>query len=492
MTTDARTSCPVHADFEPRSPAFLADPFAVLESLPRETPVFYAPSIDYYVIMRYADIEAVFLDHETYSAAPAQLPLAQLVPEAAKILLATGHKPQPSMVSLEPPAHTRLRSPTARAFTPRRVAPMEERIRATVDQLLDAIDPLTSFDLVSCLTFPLSATIIFSFIGIPERDSPKLKEWCGHRASLAWGRPTPSEQVHHAENMASYRGYLREFVVTKTSAREENFTGPLLAIHDEDPRALTHEEIASILHSLSFAGHETTNYLIGNLVRGLLEDPARWDAVAADPGLIPGAVNETLRYDPSVPAWRRLTRRAVSLGGVDLPEGAKLFLWLAASGRDASVFPEPERFDLRRANATKTLAFGKGIHYCVGAALGRLEAQIAVEALTHRFPHLRLVEGQELSFHPNISFRGPQTLWVGAAQRTPGDIRTGMTHAQAAGGGASRTAACAAGSTSALERSGTLATFGTIGNAIHAQICIPLSAYARAANDAARCRYEAV
>jgi len=289
---------------------------------------------------------------------------------------------------------------------------MEPRIRAIVDQLLDAVDPFARFDLVSTLTFPLPATIIFSFVGIPERDWPRLKAWCGHRATLAWGRPTPEEQVRHAESMAAYRGYVREFVATKAHARDDHFASALLAIHDEDPEALTHEEITSIVYSLTFAGHETTNYLIGNVVRRLLEDPARWDAVVADPELIPGAVHETLRYDTSVPVWRRVTKRPTTLGGVNLPQGAKLFLWLAASGRDAAVFPKPETFDLRRANATKTLAFGKGIHYCLGAALGRLEAEIALEALTRRFPRLRLVEGQGLSFHPNISFRGPEALWV--------------------------------------------------------------------------------
>ena len=291
---------------------------------------------------------------------------------------------------------------------------MEPRIRRTVDQLLDAIDPSAPFDLVSTLTFPLPATIIFSFVGIPERDWLQLKEWCGHRAALAWGRPTPGEQVHHAKNMAAYRSYLRDLVASKVNARGDDFASALLEIHDEDPEALTHEEIGSILYSLTFAGHETTNYLIGNVVRRLLEDPAHWNVVVSDPGLIPGAVLETLRHDPSVPVWRRVTKRPVTLGGVDLPEGAKLFLWLAASGRDASVFPEPDKFDVQRTNATKTLAFGKGIHYCLGAALGKLEAQIALEILMRRFPRLRLVEGQELSFHANISFRGPQALWVRA------------------------------------------------------------------------------
>src|SRR5207302_2056060 len=121
------------------------DPFAVLASLPREMPVFYAPSIDYYVVTRYADIEAIFLDAETYSAAPAQLPLVPLAPEAAQVLLAGGHKPQPSMVSLDPPAHTRLRSPTARVFTPRRVADMEPQIRATVSNLLKGVDASAPF-----------------------------------------------------------------------------------------------------------------------------------------------------------------------------------------------------------------------------------------------------------------------------------------------------------------------------------------------------------
>jgi len=216
--------------------------------------------------------------------------------------------------------------------------------------------------------------------------------------------------------MAAYRNYLRELVATKANDRQDDFASALLAIHDEDPAALTYEGIGSILYSLTFAGHETTNYLIGNVARRLLEDPTRWDSVVADPTLIPGAVLETLRYDSSVPAWRRVTKRAVSLGGICLPEGAKLFLWLAASGRDASVFSDPDRFDLQRTSATKTLAFGKGIHYCLGAALGKLEAEIALEILTRRFPHLRLVEGQNLSFHPNISFRGPPALWVRAAQ----------------------------------------------------------------------------
>ena len=264
----------MHEGFDPLSEEFLADPYAAMT----DEPVFYAPSLDYYVVTRYADVEQVFLDPQTYSAATAQLPLIQLEPEALKILAEGGHRPQPSMVSLDPPAHTRLRRPASRAFTPRRVKAMEERIQATVDELLDAVDVSAPFDLVSALTFPLPASIVFSFMGVPPEDWAQLKRWCGSRATLAWGRPAPEEQVEHARNMAAYRGYLRRLVASKVDDRADDYASALLAIHDEDPEALNHEEIASILFSLSFAGHETTNYLIGNLVLGGCSRmrPTRW------------------------------------------------------------------------------------------------------------------------------------------------------------------------------------------------------------------------
>ena len=252
-------------------------------------------------------------------------------------------------------------------------------------------------------------------MGVPPEDWAQLKTWCGSRATLAWGRPAPEEQVEHARNMAAYRGYLRALVQAKVDDRADDYASALLAIHDEDPEALSHEEIASILFSLSFAGHETTNYLIGNLIRRLLEERARWEAVVADPELIPGAVDETLRFDTSVPVWRRITTQPTTLGGVDLPEGAKLFLWLASTGRDPTRSRSPDRFDPARENAHHNLAFGKGIHYCAGASLGKLEARLALAGLIERWPELRLVEDQTIPFHPNISFRGPLELWATAA-----------------------------------------------------------------------------
>jgi cytochrome P450 len=411
MTMTASTpGCPVDDSFDPLAPEFLADPFAVMARA--EAPIFFAPSIGYYIVSRYQDIEEVFRDPATYSAAVAQAPLVPLAPEVQQILLAGGHRPQPSMASLDEPAHARLRKPAARAFSMKRVTAMIPTIEATAAQLLDGVAEEPEFDLVAALAFPLPANIVFSLMGVPEQDYGQLKQWCGYRAALSWGRPAPEDQVEIATSMAAYRRYMRNLVDLKAATPGDDLASDLIAIHDEAPDRLTRDEIASILFSLSFAGHETTTGLISNTVRRLLEDPIRWDEIAEQPDLIPHAVEETLRYDPSVAVWRRVTTRPVTLAGVDLPQGAKLYLWLAAAGRDKAAFDEPDRFDLHRPDAERHLAFGKGVHFCLGANFGRLEAQIAIAELARRYLRLRLAPDQEFTFHRNISFRGPQVLKV--------------------------------------------------------------------------------
>jgi cytochrome P450 len=415
MTAATRPGCPVDEDFDPLSPEFLADPYAVMARRPGQgAPVFFAPAIGYYVVTSYDAVEQVFRDPATYSAAVAQAPLVPITPEAQQILLAGGHKPQPSMVSLDEPEHARLRKPAARAFSMKRVTAMVPAIEATTARLLDAVSGQAEFDLVATLAFPLPANIVFSLMGVPEQDYAQLKQWCGYRAALGWGRPAPEDQVEIATSMAAYRKYLRDLVGAKAREPGDDLASDLIAIHREAPERLTLDEIASILFSLSFAGHETTTGLIGNTVRRLLEDPARWAEIVAHPGLIPAAVEESLRYDPSVPAWRRVTTRPATLAGTALPAGARLFLWLAAAGRDGEAFPRPGEFDLHRTNPDHHLAFGKGLHYCLGANLGKLETEIALAERARRYPRLALAPGQHLTFHPNISFRGPQSLHVRA------------------------------------------------------------------------------
>ena len=253
-------------------------------------------------------------------------------------------------------------------------------------------------------------------MGVPEQDYAQVKQWCGYRAALSFGRPAAEDQVEIATTIAAYRRYMRDLVDFKVREPGDDLASDLIAIHREAPERLTLDEIASILFSLSFAGHETTTGLIGNTARRLLEDPSRWADIVRRPDLIPAAVEETLRYDPSVAVWRRVTTRPVTLAGVDLPEGARLFLWLAAAGRDETAFDHPGEFDLHRTDAERHLAFGQGLHYCLGANLGKLEAQIAVAELARRYPRLQLAPDQPFTFHPNISFRGPQVLKVRTQQ----------------------------------------------------------------------------
>jgi hypothetical protein len=162
---------------------------------------------------------------------------------------------------------------------------------------------------------------------------------------------------------------------------------------------------------VSFAGHETTTNLLGNALVQLLSRSGLWEELRADRGLIPGAVEETLRYDTSVPMWRRVTTRQTVLGVVPLPERARLVLGFAAAGRQPDRFPDPERFDVRRPEARRQLSFGKGIHLCAGAPLARLEGRIVLNALADQLPGLRLAR-QQISYPPNISFRGPRELHV--------------------------------------------------------------------------------
>jgi cytochrome P450 len=417
MTTTATVpGGPVDESFDPLSPEFLADPYATLARRPGQgSPVFFAPSIGYYVVTSYAAIDTVFRDPSTYSAAVAQAPLAPIAPDAQQILLAGGHKPQPSMVSLDEPEHARLRKPAARAFSMKRVIAMVPTIEATTGRLLDAVAGQIEFDLVAALAFPLPANIVFSLMGVPEQDYAQVKQWCGYRAALSFGRPAAEDQVEIATTMAAYRRYMRDLVDFKVREPGDDLASDLIAIHREAPERLTLDEIASILFSLSFAGHETTTGLIGN-TRRLLEDPSRWADIVRRPDLIPAAVEEALRYDPSVAVWRRVTTRPVTLAGADLPEGARLFLWLAAAGRDETAFDHPGEFDLHRMDAERHLAFGQGLHYCLGANLGKLEAQIAVAELARRYPRLQLAPDQPFTFHPNISFRGPQALKVRTQQ----------------------------------------------------------------------------
>lgn len=407
LIIESMSECPFH----PFSAAYLADPYPTFATARKESPAFYSDELDMWVVTRYADVALAMSDTELFSASNSQDPLLPFSPEAGKVL-AEGFGYVPVMTNLDPPEHARIRRHNMTAFSNRRIAGLEPAIRQITSELLDEMLLEPCFDWVRGLAFPLPISVIFELVGFPHADAEMLKSWSGDRLTIMFGRPDDDEQRQVAANMASLWQYCAEHVERRKAERSDDFTSALLDIHDADRDAITEVEITSVVMGLGIAGHETTTNLLSNAVRLLLEHREQWDEICADPSLIPNAVEEALRFDSSVNAWRRLARTEVDLGeGVVIPAGARVLVLLGSGNRDGGEFEDPDRFDIHRDGVRRHLSFGKGIHHCLGAPLARLEARVVLEELTRRAPSLQLAD-QEFDYPPIISFRGPKEQWL--------------------------------------------------------------------------------
>jgi cytochrome P450 len=398
--------------FDPFRDPYLADPYPFFADARAVTPVFYSPDLDYWVVTRYHDIRQIFQTPKVFSAANTLAPLQPICPAAGHLLAEGGFRPVPALTNSDPPGHTRVRRLANVAFTPRRVAVMEPFVRELTARFGKERLSSGRADLVRDLAWDLPALVIFRVLGIPDEDVPRVKAGAESRLLLMWGRPNEDEQVRLAQGMTAFWRYAESLVASRAEQPRDDFTSDLLMARDGDLPALNHQEVTTIVYGLLFAGHETTTGLIGNAMRRLLAERSAWEEICRDPSLIPNAVEEVLRFDSSVIAWRRKTTQAVEIGGVPLPADANLLLLLGSANRDPAVFAEPDRFDIHRRNAKEHLSFGSGAHFCLGAPLARLEARVALEELSARLPSLRLVPGQTLRFQPNTSFRGPLSLLV--------------------------------------------------------------------------------
>jgi cytochrome P450 len=378
--------------------------------------VFYAEQLGHVVVTKMDDIEQVFMDPDVFASTNVQDPIFPLAPKAAAVLGSPDFDPMAVMSNRPEPDHARIRVYTRQGFGNRRLKSLEDYMRTRANVLLDEmIRQGGPTDYIAAVAFPLPAEIVFRFIGFPEEDDAMIKSWCGNRKAFSWGKPTAAEQADIAEGMLEYWRYCREFVAQRRDQRRDDFASELLDAHDADPdpsngTGISYREVESVVYGISFAGHDPVTALLCNTLRCLLPRRDQWDALCADPSLAPAAVEETLRYESSQISWRRVTTQDTTLGGIDLPAGTKLMLNFASANHEPDRFPEPESFDIHRPNANKHISFGKGIHFCLGSGLARMEARLALELLSQRLPSLRLVEGQELTFFPNITFRGPDTL----------------------------------------------------------------------------------
>ncbi len=409
----APPGCPVNHSWDPLGQSYMADPYPIAAALREDHPVFYANEVGYVVVTKMADIETVFTNPDVYASSNVQDPLYPLDPRATEVLQAPDFDPIAVMSNRAEPDHARIRVYTRAGFSNRRLKGLEgyarDRANFLVDQMLATDSPA---EYVKAFAFPLPAEIVFRFIGFPPEDDSLIKGWCVERKTFSWGKPTPDRQVAIADHMLEYWRYCREFTANRRDNRTDDFASELLDAHDADNNELSYREVESIIYGLSFAGHDPVTNLLCNTLLCLLPRRDQWDALCADPSLIPNAVEETLRYESSQIAWRRVTTQDTTLGGIDLPAGTRIFLNFASANRQPDLFESPNEFDIHRPNAGRHISFGKGIHYCLGQGLAKMEARVALETLVEKAPTLHLVEDQDLTVFPNITFRGPESLLV--------------------------------------------------------------------------------
>ena len=401
------------AQFDPLSDGYLADPYPHMSEARNLAPVFYSEKLDHWVVTRYHLIRQIFLNPQIYSASNANSPVLPPCPAATRAMENGGFRIVPTLANVDPPDHTRVRRIANAAFTPKRVAEMEAFIRELAVRFFDERFRTGSADIVRDLAWELPVLVLFRILGIGNDQVARVKEGSWNRILFIYGRPhSEADQVRAAEGMAAFWRYAEELVETRTREPRDDFTSAMVWSADANGERLTPGQAATMVLSMLFAGHETTTGLLGNAFRRLLADGASWQAIHADPSLIPNAIEEVLRLDSSVIAWRRRTTQATTIADVPIPPNSKLLLLLGSGNRDSEVFPDPDRFDIRRANAKEHLAFGHGVHLCLGRPLARLQAKVALEEFSARLPSLRLASDAPLRFPPNVSFRGPLSLPV--------------------------------------------------------------------------------
>jgi cytochrome P450 len=428
----------VAADFKPFD---LENPFGFLERARREQPVFFNEELGFWVVTRHDDIRAIFKDPATFSSENTQATYKARPPEIQAILDDGEFTAYSGLSARQPPDHTRLRGFIKKAFTPRRVAGLEPQILEIATRMLDAIDDSEPFDLVSAITYELPALVIFRLLGVPDEDVADVKRWAASRVALTFGDLSIEEQKEHAHNMVRYWRYCLELVQSRFDDPRDDLPSDLVRISQSPPTdgdtSLSIDEMAGLVYSQLTAGHETTSSLLAGGLKDLLLQRDRWEEICADPELVPAGVEEMLRISTPVFAWRRLTKRPARVGDVDLPEGSRVLLMLGSANHDETTFEDPEVIDLHRPNARNHLAFGLGIHFCVGAPLARLEGQVVLRELTRRMPDLHLVDGQTFDYSANTTFRAPARVLVerrGGSEHVVGFARCGSADVAYVGG----------------------------------------------------------
>jgi cytochrome P450 len=398
----------MHRTLDLMTPEARANPYPLYAEL-RQTGIRQVEPGGLWAVSRYDDVVAVMKDPRRFSSAglgrsflPPWLP-RNPVTEA--------------LVMKDPPAHTRLRGRVSRAFAPAAMTALEPRIRAIANGLAEHVlrheGPV---DFMAEFALRLPVSVLGLILGLEPEQYPRLKEWADDLINLPAGRHSPEEQARIRESLASLERCFEELIEARRGAPGDDLVSELLG-PDADGSVLSHEELISFLFALLPAGVETTVYLLANSLVVLTERPEERARVLSDRALIPRLIEEVLRYEPPGHSSLRLVMEETEIAGVRLPRGAIVVVLLASALRDESHFPQADQFLMERERSSH-LAFGHGIHYCLGALLARLEARLGLEALFSRIQDFSRASA-ELTWSPSLIARGPLALPIHLVLNTP-------------------------------------------------------------------------
>ncbi|HEX5747585.1 MAG TPA: cytochrome P450 [Archangium sp.] len=386
------------------------DPYTSYARMHRDGPVHYCEPWGAWLVVRYSDVTAGFRDLRLLSARTGQFG-AGLSDEVRKMMEPLARNLASWTLFLDAPSHTRLRGLITKAFTPRMVETLRPRIRALIEELLDAARGKERMEIISELANPLPVIVIGEMLGLPRDDRHRLKRWSDQLAGLiGTGRPTPEQVKAGLGAILEFEAYFRTLIARRRTEPANDLLSAL--VHAEEQGSLLSEqELLSTCTMLLFGGHETTTNLIGNGLLALLRHPEQWELLRASPELLPDAVEEFLRYDPPVQFTNREASVDMEIGGKAIRKGERVMLMMAAANRDPAQFKDPDTLNVRR-EELRHMTLGLGPHYCLGAALGRMEAQETFAALMRRFPNLKLEPGASLDWLDSAGFRGLLSLPV--------------------------------------------------------------------------------
>lgn len=394
--------------FAPSDLGFIADPYPAYAELREREPVRYDEATDHWLLSRYADVNALLRDRRlgrTYLHVATHAEMGRPHPPE-------WHDPfwrliNAGILDMEPPNHTRVRRLVSKAFTPKYVEGLRPRVQAIMDQLVEDVAGAGEFDLMR-VAEPLPVTVIADMLGVPEPDRHHLRPWSADICKMYELNPSPEMQQDAVRASTEFSAYLRELARARRRDAGEDLISQLALVIDDGER-LTEDELVGTCVLLLNAGHEAT---VNSTLLGwwsLFRNPDRLKELRADRSLLPNAIEELLRFDTPLQMFERWVLEPIELHGVRIPKGAELGLLFGSANRDPAVFDEPDELDLRR-DPNPHLTFGAGIHFCLGAPLGRQELQVSFATLMDRFPNLELVE--EPRWKPNYIIRGLEGLRV--------------------------------------------------------------------------------